>query len=316
MENSSLEEKRFQFHGDGATLFKIFIVNYLLTVVTLGIYYPWAKAALLQYFYRETEFAGSRFQFHGTGKEMFIGMLKSFAVLAVIFGVFYLLLFTGHPALGLSILYLSIFALLPFAIVGSLKYRLSRSSWRGIHFGYRGTVKSMATEYYLGLFLTFITLGVYYAWFIVKLEKEVKNNSRFGEAEFEFTGDGGDVFVKVIIGYVLSLLTLGVYFFWMHAELLNYFNDNTFIKHNGNQSRFDSTFTGGGLFGLAIVNMLLFFFTLGIATPWIIVRTHKYLNENLSLKGDLNLDTIKQTEKSYKDATGEGFMDDLDLSIG
>ncbi|HZG01773.1 MAG TPA: DUF898 family protein, partial [Chitinophagales bacterium] len=65
--------RRVTFHGRGGDLFGIYVVNWLFTVLTLGIYYPWAKAAVLRYLYQETEFDNSRFSFHGTGKEMFIG---------------------------------------------------------------------------------------------------------------------------------------------------------------------------------------------------------------------------------------------------
>src|SRR5215813_2652762 len=72
------------FHGDGGTYFGILFLNGLLTMLTLGFYYPWAKAKRLQYLYSSTEMEGSRFAWSGTGKEMFIGFLKAVgAVLAL-----------------------------------------------------------------------------------------------------------------------------------------------------------------------------------------------------------------------------------------
>jgi uncharacterized membrane protein YjgN (DUF898 family) len=40
-----------QFTGSGSAYFRIWVVNLLLTVVTLGLYHPWAKVRKLQYFY-------------------------------------------------------------------------------------------------------------------------------------------------------------------------------------------------------------------------------------------------------------------------
>jgi uncharacterized membrane protein YjgN (DUF898 family) len=316
MDNISSEEKRFQFYGEGGELFKIFIVNALLTFITLGIYYPWAKASLKQYLYEETEFAGNRFQFHGTGKEMFIGMLKSVLFFVAVMTIGTLISSFVHPVAGIAFIYLSIIAVIPFAIVSSLKYNYSRSSWRGIHFGYRGTAANMAKEFYVGLLLTVLTLGIYSAWYSVKLQKEIQSNSRFGDVEFEFTGSGSELFGKIIVGYILTILTLGIYGFWLRADLYNYYNHHTNIKHNGNEARLNSTITGGGLFGLEIVNLLLIVFTLGFATPWVVVRSLTYLHENLSVVGALDLATIKQTERPYNNATGESILDNLEISVG
>ncbi len=35
--------KTLSFEGNGLEYFKIWIVNVLLTIITIGMYYPWAK---------------------------------------------------------------------------------------------------------------------------------------------------------------------------------------------------------------------------------------------------------------------------------
>lgn len=310
------KDNKFGFHGDGGSLFKLFIVNFFLTLITFGIYYPWAKAAFLQYFYRQTEFSGNRFQFHGTGKEMFIGMIKSVGIFLIIGAVSAAIAKLAEaPVAAVIFFYLCIIALLPFAIVGSLRYRLSRSSWRGIHFGYRGTVKDMATVYIKGILLSIVTLGIYSAWLIVSVEKEVKSNIRMGNLEFDYDGKGGELFVKFIVGYLLTLLTLGIYSFWWLADLHNYSNNNTFMYQEGKTAKLNSTVTGGGLFKLGIVNFFILVFTLGFGLPWTIVRNSQYYCENLSVEGDIDLASIQQTEFAYTDATGEELADGFDLNV-
>jgi hypothetical protein len=44
----------FQFTGRAGEFFKIWIVNVLLTIVTLGIYSAWAKVRTTGYFYSHT----------------------------------------------------------------------------------------------------------------------------------------------------------------------------------------------------------------------------------------------------------------------
>src|SRR5690348_9519846 len=43
-----------RFSGGGGEYFRIWIVNLLLTIVTLSLYYPWAKVRKLRYFYGNT----------------------------------------------------------------------------------------------------------------------------------------------------------------------------------------------------------------------------------------------------------------------
>jgi uncharacterized membrane protein YjgN (DUF898 family) len=67
--------KRFEFKGEGGEYFGIWIVNMLLTAITLGFYYPWAKTKERQFIHSNTYLANSPFAYHGTGKELFIGFL-------------------------------------------------------------------------------------------------------------------------------------------------------------------------------------------------------------------------------------------------
>src|SRR5262245_14632957 len=55
----------FEFTGSGGEYFRIWVVNVLLTFLTLGIYSAWAKVRRTQYFYRNTRLAGSVFDYRG-----------------------------------------------------------------------------------------------------------------------------------------------------------------------------------------------------------------------------------------------------------
>src|SRR5262247_2823684 len=57
------------FLGSGGTLLGIHVVNVLLTLSTLGVYYFWAKTRVRRYLFSESEFAADRFAYHGTGRE-------------------------------------------------------------------------------------------------------------------------------------------------------------------------------------------------------------------------------------------------------
>ncbi|MGG7662637.1 YjgN family protein [Dyadobacter sp. BHUBP1] len=312
------ETRQLTFHGEGAKLFGIYIVNILLTIVTFGLYYPWARAALLKYMYEESEFEGSRFTFHGTGKEMFIGFIKAIGIFVVLYCILLGGIATQKPTLmmiGLAVFYIGFLLLIPIAIHGALRYRASRSSWRGIHFGYRGDRKELLNTFIIGSIITLITFGIYGAWLIIELRKYIFKNLRFGNITFSYEGEGGAFFWLNIKGYFLTLLTLGIYAFWWVKDLFNYYVNNIRMYQGETRLAFRSTATAGGYFKLLIVNVLIIVLSLGLATPWAIVRTMQFVFSNIHIDGPLDVDAIIQTEADYTDATGEDLADMIDIGI-
>lgn len=56
---------QFEFHGRAGEFFRIWIVNVVLTMLTLGIYAAWAKVRTMRYFYGNTMLDGKPFDFTG-----------------------------------------------------------------------------------------------------------------------------------------------------------------------------------------------------------------------------------------------------------
>ncbi|WP_202409398.1 YjgN family protein [Hufsiella arboris] len=214
MENQEPKFTRAEFRGDGADFFGIYLLNAILMIITFGFYYPWAKAKKLKYLYENTWLDGSRFKFHGTGREMFKGFLKAVGIFIVLYGLFITFSLNSNPVVkvtGIMVTYILFIALVPIAVHGSMRYRLSRSSWRGIHFGYRGDLKELVLLFLGGAFLTFITIGIYSPWFTIKLRRYIISNIRFGNIKFGYSGSGTDYFVLLIIGTLLTIVTFGIY---------------------------------------------------------------------------------------------------------
>lgn len=309
--------RQISFRGKGGELFGIYIVNWLLTVVTLGFYYPWAKAALLRYLYQETEFENSRFAFHGTGKEMFVGFIKVVGFFVVYLAAVYAIA-VSIPVLAnvvFLIAYLGIFALIPFAIHSAMKYRTSRTSWRGVRFGYRGDRNTLVKKFIGGFLLSLITLGIYGSWFTIDLRRYILGHIRFGNIKFGYKGNGGDFFVLNLVGMLLSVVTLGIYLFWFMKDLFNYYVNNITAEQNGRPVSFRSNATAGKYFSLVVGNLLLIVFTLGIGLAWANVRTLNFVFNNIVIEGELDANAIEQTEGAYTDATGEDMADALDIGI-
>jgi uncharacterized membrane protein YjgN (DUF898 family) len=133
----------FGFSGSGAEYFRIWIVNLLLTVATLGIYSAWAKTRRLQYFYRNTQLAGASFDFRGDPRAILRGR-----ILAVVLLVAY------HYAFGFSleagvVVVAVLLAGLPFMMLSALRFRLSNVWYRGLPFGFCGSVRDAYRVYLL-----------------------------------------------------------------------------------------------------------------------------------------------------------------------
>ncbi|MFN8153917.1 MAG: YjgN family protein [Bacteroidia bacterium] len=303
------------FKGEGGAYFGIAIVNLILTFLTLGLYYPWAKAKQLQFLYGATEFEGSRFEFHGTGKEMFKGFIKAVIIFTIIYGVAFFAMINHWLIAGVIWLYAGFLILIPLAIHGSYKYRMSRTSWRGIRFGYRGKRGEFFGFFFKELFFTIISLGLYGAWFSMNIRKYVVGNIRFGDAEFKYAGRGSDYFLLNIKGYFLTILTLGIYSFWWQKDLFNYYINKLSLHQHDREIRFRSNATGGDFAGLLIINGLLMLFTLGIGYPWVVTRTLRFVFSKIEATGNIEADHLVQTEKAYTDATGEDVSDMLDLGF-
>ncbi len=309
--------KRLAFKGKGGDLFAVLIVNWLLTMITIGLYYPWAKARRLGWYYEHTELDGHPFHFHGTGQEMFKGFIKAIGLLVLIYGIFFAInLALRMPLLAVLFFLAAFIGLIPLIVHGSLRYRMSRSSWRGIHFGYRGDLKELYNLMVKGTLLTLVTFGIYGAWFAMDMRRYTLGHIRYGSSSFKYQGDGMEFFLMNLKGYFLTLFTLGIYGFWWQRDMFAYYVDKLSWQFNdGKQIRFRSTATGGGFFGLLVGNVLLIIFTLGIGYAWAEVRTMRYILANITLVGDADLNNVAQTEQEHKGALAEELGDLMDIGI-
>lgn len=131
------------FSGSGAEYFRIWVVNLLLTVATLGIYSAWAKTRRLQYFYRNTQLAGAGFDFRGDPKAILRGRLLAVALLGAYHYAFGFSLTTGIVIVGLLLLGL------PFMMRAALRFRLSNTWYRGLPFGFSGGIGGAYLVYLL-----------------------------------------------------------------------------------------------------------------------------------------------------------------------
>ena len=129
---SAPQQLPLRFTGSGSEYFRIWIVNLLLTLLTLTLYWPFARARRMAYFQNNTLVGDDPLGFHADPWKMFRGYL---VVLAL--GLVYWAVNNFLPALGWLAL-LGVAALWPLLWRASLQFRLRNTSWRGVRLNFAG----------------------------------------------------------------------------------------------------------------------------------------------------------------------------------
>ena len=124
--------ENFAFTGKAREYFRVWIVNLFLTVVTLGLYSPWAKVRRKRYLHGHTWLAGSNFDYHGDPWAILRGRLVAVAA-------FLLYTTTAHfsPRAGAAVL-LVLMPAVPWLILRSFAFNAANTSWRHLRFAFEG----------------------------------------------------------------------------------------------------------------------------------------------------------------------------------
>ena len=306
------QTRRLAFHGAGWPLFGIHGLNTFLTVLTLGFYSFWGKTKVRRYLWGETELEGDRFVYHGTGGELLFGFLKAILIFILPVAFLTVLPLFLEPKRVVRIIcvilsYELLMIFIPVAMVGARRYRLSRTSWRGIHFSFRGNTWDFMKIFLGGGIMTLLTLGFYYPYYAAKRQEFMVANSYLGNHRFDFDGNGRDLLRPFLVAVLLTLPTVGLCWFWFAARKQRYFWGNTRLGPIG----FRSTVTGGRFLALHFTNLVLMALTMGMARSWVIVRKVRFAYAYLTLEGIVDPALIRQ-EAQEASAMGDnlaGFMD-------
>jgi uncharacterized membrane protein YjgN (DUF898 family) len=301
------------FQGNGRTLFGITLTNLIKTILTFGIYRFWAKTRLRQYIFGETLFAGDRFSYRGTAKELLRGAVR-FGLFFIFFVVVSVYTFLEYGPLASEVvgnIFTIIFIIaLPFLMVRAWRYRLSRTTWRGIRFSFRGQGREALTVYFKGYLFVLLTLGLYWPYFKMETEKLWRQNSWFGDIQIRFSGKGKDFLKKFIVALFLIPITLGFYLFWFRADLSRYIWSHTHIG----RGTFHFPIKGRDYFNLKVFNFFLIILTLGLATSWVVIRNRKFIADHLTFSGNIDLNQVVQKMQD-SGAFGEESMDIMGMPV-
>ena len=363
-----------RFVGTGSEYFRIWIVNLLLTIVTLGIYSAWAKVRRLKYMYRNTQIADSSFDYHGSPIAILKGRLIALVLLIAYNFSFRLSLIAGVITLAV------LAAVFPWLIRQSLRFRARYSSYRGIHFQFVGGL----VEIYLiaapliFFIVPFALLGFFVeeeggeppTWLVAflglavlvyllvlpylhyRLKRYQHNNALLGSAEARFTATAGHFYAVygILLGILLAIglvfaavgflagaglfssnkgagifgvgilvLIIGSYvaYFLLFAAFVVLIQNRIWNHTIVGEVSFRSNARVLPMAGIYLVNIILLIVTLGLFTPFAVIRSLKYRLESVTAVTVHGMDQfLSGAAAEDVAATGEGAADLFDFDIG
>lgn len=345
-----LQYHRFTFTGSAGEFFRIWVVNLFLSVVTLGIYYAWAKVRARQYFYSHTFLAGHPFEYLAEP----VHVLKGHLIVGGGLLAYYLLQYFAPEA---SLLLMALgFVLLPWLLHQSLRFTAYNSAYRNIRFRFHGTLGQSYLSYFLLPLLTPFTLGLLVPYVRLRQRQYVFGNAALGATRAQFGGEvgafyatyvvaalmglgvyalfavvlfasgglavlGGDfgplvtgsVFGGLFLGYLVLVLGMLAVQQHIYASLANH----TWQKTTLGKLRFVSNLRTRDLVWLSVSNFLAIVFTLGLAIPWAKVRYTKHVLDHLAVVSYGDLEEFTAAAGRVREGSvGEAAADFFNIDVG
>lgn len=325
---------RFKFYGDTNEYFGIWIVNILLTIITLSFYAPWAKVRRLRYFYGNSEFIDRKFDFTGVPKKILIGRLIALGIYAGIsIGAQYSI---NVSIFGFLILYLAI----PWLIRATLRFTARNSKYGNSRFYFGGTTKDSYIALITGVLIYIFTLGLFTPVLIWLYKRYCINNLYAGQLKFQLHADWpaymravyipifmflGIILVLVILGFMLAsrpdqaLVFFGIgyafvlFFIWplISARIFITTWNNTTV---GN-SQFQTDCNQWRYAWIVGSNWIVKVLSIGLMSAWAAIRLYRYQIESLSLTlfDDPN-EMMNQAQEDHS-AIAEEISDIFDIDV-
>ena len=317
-----------EFRGVGSEFFKIWIVNIMLTIVTLGIYSAWATVRTNRYFYANTYLDSDSFRYLADP----IAILKG-RIIAVAVFILYSVAANLLPALGL-LFALALFFAIPFFVIRSIAFNNRMTSYRNVQFRFNGAYGEAFMTLLVWPLLGMLTLGILYPFALLKANEFVIRNCAYGTTSFSFeaaTWIYGKVFLlfigilaatavltviaatvseiaSVIVAALGYVLALG----YIRVALINiYYNATSLGSH-----RLSANLETIGYLKVFVSNAILTVLTLGLYLPFAQVRMSNYRANHTTFLADGSLDDFAAAERQQVSALGDELGDVFDFDVG
>ncbi|ODR89731.1 YjgN family protein [Sinorhizobium alkalisoli] len=346
--------QRLSFTGSAGEYFGIWIVNILLTIVTLGIYSAWAKVRRNRYFYGNTVLLGRGFDYHARGGQILLGRLIVFAYL-----VFYNVMLTFVPFVGIGLGVVLLF-LVPWLLARGLRFSARVTSYRNVRFDFLGRAGGAFLAFVVGPVMAAITLGILAPLASRWTYRYIGNNLRYGDKGFSTAPSLGSIYRTwgisaavivlglLIVAFIAFLnlavvaaavgnpdvlppemqVSLGLLAALAYIMVLAIFGTAALIYRAGvrnvawSATSFDgkhrllSDLSRPRYAWIAVSNFVVTLVTLGLMRPWAAVRMARYVNEHTGVRFEGNVGEVFSSSAAQGSAVGAEFMDIEGFDVG
>jgi len=340
----------FSFTGSALEYFSIWIVNVALTIITLGFYSPWAKVRRERYLTSHTELAGSQFEYTADPWKIFKGRLLLLVVFIAIgvaqaipalwalvvlplfvLGWPWILVaalrfrarytsyrnlpfhFSGTPGdafmrcvLPRWLAFMTLWLLAPWAQCVAKRYTINN-----LHYGIT-PVRSSVTAgqlyrvYAVGILMFIVGAGLMgIGVVILGLDPEAMRRGELSSLSSAPRLLLGGLITSVGFGAIVGTpgyIRLGIArHVWDGATL-----GDCIVSWAPSVKRY--------LF-IVVSNTIARSLTLGLATPWCVIRTRRFLVDGLVLTGPADLDDFVGQRRDEVRSLGEQAAEAYDLDI-
>jgi uncharacterized membrane protein YjgN (DUF898 family) len=234
-------------------------------------------------------------------------------------------------------------AVMPWLVWNSLKFRLFYTSYRGIRFGFDGTLKSAYFHFLLLPILYVVSLMLALPFVHQRIKRFQHTESRYGAHHFSFDAGVGSFYKRyaIVVGLAIAggvlcaflggvltaligksgvLVAIGIGYVGLLLLVPVFLNmmQNLIWNHTGlGPHRFASEMKWTAVAWISLTNIVAIVCTLGLFMPFAVVRWQRYHLESISLLPEGGLDDFMAGADDGVSATGVGATDmmDFDLSI-
>jgi uncharacterized membrane protein YjgN (DUF898 family) len=344
-----LSSGKIKFHGNGTEYFAIWIVNLLLSIVTLGIYSAWATVRTHRYFYSNTEIAGHRLSYLAEPMQILRGR-----IIAVLLLASYMIISNFSPIAGVIVILL-IALLTPFIICLGVRFRMRMMAYRNVRFNFKMRFGRAFFIFLILPIMAIFTLYLAMPWVLKKIDEFLYENIEYGNKQFKPELAASEYYVAAIIasaiaivgmliigisfatgvgiggfdlesisaGYIFTLFLLTLMYIliivaatsYYKAHIRNHVYNNTKIEAVAN---FESNVKFVPLMLLNATNYLMLIFTLGLAIPWVKVRNARFYAEATNVNVLVGINHVVAQSGNQDSAVADEVIGafDIDISIG
>lgn len=320
----------FTFTGDGMEYFKIWIVNVLFTILTLGIYSAWATVRNKRYFYSNLNLDGSNFRYLAKPLTILKGRIIAVSVFMV-----YIVLASVEPMLSIAMVVV-LLLVFPYFLNQSLRFNHRMSAYKNIQFRFKGSYFEAFMVMYVWPILGLLTLGILYPLAMLKGNQYVVKNSSYGTTSFNFSATFKDYGI-ILLTLVAAGLLLGLPLMWLMSSFpefniifyplmaVVYFafilffmvqTSNLFYRSlTLAEHEFSSEISMPGMAKVILINLLLTIVTLGLYLPAAKVRMAKYICSCVAMNTNGGLENFVAAEQDNVGALGEELGQVFDFGV-